>query len=167
MCWLSLAWRNYLRLLTASQEQSRRTVTGEFRQHWHFSGGASSLSRNLRDIAFAHLTSPPSVTLTGSTEEPSVITGLKESDLMWTGGGGRGRGRRSSKRDGQSLPPGWKSAAGWAFVWRLSEAALWGQVDVEVRRRQRQKRGPFMEAGKEVWEGCSWRNKRALCSHTG
>lgn len=51
-------------------------------------------------------------------------------------------------------------------MWRLLEAALLGQVEVEVRR-WRQKRGPFMEAGKGVCEGYSRRNKRALCSPHG
>lgn len=80
---------------------------------------------------------------------------------MWTGEAGGGRVQRGTTNHCPRL----KNAAGWAFVWRLSEAALLGQVEVEVRWRQRQKRGPFIEAGKEVWEGCSWRNKRALCSH--
>lgn len=80
---------------------------------------------------------------------------------MWTGGAGGGGVQRGTTNGCSQL----ESAAGWAFVWCLSEAALLRQVEVEVRRWRRQKRGPFMEAGKEVWEGCCRRNKRALCSH--
>lgn len=75
---------------------------------------------------------------------------------MWTGEG--------VQRGTTNQCPRLENASGWAFMWRLLEAALLRQVEVEVRRR-RQKRGPFMEAGKEVCEGYSRRNKRALCSH--